>query len=110
MDMFECHTICAKDCVYFHTHSLQIFVEAVCVIYPAMTCYEVDVDGNQYPLRRFQLDVPHNSEWHSNARRHEFNHDHTHHDPTSDKQLVKDVTDALRNKVMLLTHVCCYSH
>jgi hypothetical protein len=58
-----------------------------------MSCLEIDVDGNQYPLRRFQGQKPGKVESGNSGRG-------AHPEPTSDKQLVKDVTDALRNKVI----------
>jgi hypothetical protein len=64
-------------------------VEATCVMYPDMSCYEIDVDGNQYPLRRFHV-----------QRHGQGSGGRLHSNPTTDKQLVKDVTDALRNKVI----------
>ena len=67
-------------------------MEASCVLYPEMSCHEVDVDGNQYSLKRF-FTHPQGQNSGTNGRI------STGSSPTSDKQLVKDVTDALRNKV-----------
>ena len=51
------------------------------MLHPAISCYEVDADGNQYLMRSiFKVQSNNKSS-------------------TPDKNLVKDVTDALRNKV-----------
>lgn len=60
------------------------------MLYPEISCFEIDVDGNQYPLKRFVTQTQGQSSGGSGRLQN---------NPSLDKQLVKDVTDALRNKV-----------
>jgi hypothetical protein len=77
-------------------------------MYPEMSCFEIDVDGNQYPLTRFYVQPHFRGQDSGSGGRGRL-----HHNPTADKQLMKDVTDALRNKVSYykttyITDCCCY--
>lgn len=67
-------------------------MEASCVLYPEISCHEVDIDGNKYPLTRFHINDNDGVGGGGGDRSS---------DPTPDIQLVKDVTDALRNKVRI---------